>query len=178
MKHISSTGLLRCVFVASVELELAQVPVTNPVPAGKLAARPLFRDPSFDAPTDPVLCFDAEAKKWFMYYTARRATATNAPGVTWVHGSNIGMRAEGCIRSRPAIAARRWVRQPPNPAAPWHSRPSLVRRINFGELTNLPTAPIASLPLPTSTRSRLRFALRLATASRWNPSPATMRSGG
>lgn len=26
-----------------------------------------------------------------MYYTARRATATNAPGVTWVHGSNIGI---------------------------------------------------------------------------------------
>ena len=51
-------------------------------PAGKLAPRPLFRDPPFDAPTDPVLCFNAEAQKWFMYYTARRATATNTPGVT------------------------------------------------------------------------------------------------
>jgi hypothetical protein len=60
-------------------------------PAGKLATRPLYRDPPFDAPTDPVLCFNAESKKWFMYYTARRATATNAPGVAWVHGSNIGM---------------------------------------------------------------------------------------
>ena len=58
---------------------------------GKLAPRPLFRDPPFDAPTDPVLCFNAEAKKWCMYYTARRATAANAPGVSWVHGSNIGM---------------------------------------------------------------------------------------
>jgi hypothetical protein len=58
---------------------------------GKLAPRPLYRDPPFDAPTDPVLCFNAEAKKWYMYYTARRATATNAPGVSWVHGSNIGM---------------------------------------------------------------------------------------
>ena len=62
-----------------------------PSAAGKLAPRPLYRDPPFDAPTDPVLCFNAEAKKWYMYYTARRATATNAPGVTWVHGSNIGM---------------------------------------------------------------------------------------
>lgn len=61
------------------------------VPAGKLATRPLYRDPPFDAPTDPVLCFNAEANKWFMYYTARRATATNAPGVSWVHGSNIGV---------------------------------------------------------------------------------------
>src|SRR6516164_11706716 len=62
-----------------------------PQPAGKLAPRPLYRDPPFDAPTDPVLCFNAEAKKWYMYYTARRATATNAPGVSWVHGSSIGM---------------------------------------------------------------------------------------
>jgi len=38
-----------------------------------------------------VLCFNAETKKWFMYYTARRATATDARGVEWVHGSNIGM---------------------------------------------------------------------------------------
>lgn len=60
-------------------------------PPGKLAPRPLYRDPVFDAPTDPVLCFNAEQNKWFMCYTARRATATNTPGVTWVHGSNIGM---------------------------------------------------------------------------------------
>jgi hypothetical protein len=62
-----------------------------PRPTGKLVPRPLYRDPPFDAPTDPVLCFNAEAKKWFMYYTARRATATNAPGVQWVHGSSIGI---------------------------------------------------------------------------------------
>jgi hypothetical protein len=78
-------------FIASSWLVSAQAPAANPTPAGKLAPRPLFRDPPFDAPTDPVFCFNAEAKKWYMYYTARRATATNAPGVTWVHGSNIGM---------------------------------------------------------------------------------------
>ena len=64
---------------------------TLAVQPGKAASRPLYRDPPFDAPTDPVLCFNAETNKWFMYYTARRATATNAPGVSWVHGSNIGM---------------------------------------------------------------------------------------
>ncbi len=63
----------------------------QPPPAGKMAPRPLYRDPPFDAPTDPVLCFNAEANKWYMYYTARRAMATNAPGVMWVHGSNIGV---------------------------------------------------------------------------------------
>src|ERR1035438_7421125 len=63
----------------------------DPTPAGKVAPRPLYRDPPFDAPTDPVLCFNAEKNKWFMYYTARRANAADTPGVTWVHGSNIGM---------------------------------------------------------------------------------------
>ncbi len=38
---------------------------------GKLVPRPLYRDPPFDAPTDPVLCFNAEQGIWFMYYTAR-----------------------------------------------------------------------------------------------------------
>ena len=69
----------------------AGIPSPAAIPAGKIAPRPLYRDPPFDAPTDPVFCFNAEQKKWFMYYTARRATATNAPGVAWVHGSNIGM---------------------------------------------------------------------------------------
>lgn len=59
--------------------------------AGKLAPVPLFRDPVFDAPTDPGLCFNESEKKWLMYYTQRRATATNAPGVTWVHGTEIGI---------------------------------------------------------------------------------------
>ncbi len=68
-----------------------QTPAPKPAPAGKQAPRPLYRDPPFDAPTDPVFCFNAERNKWFMYYTARRATATGAPGVTWIHGSNIGM---------------------------------------------------------------------------------------
>ncbi len=71
--------------------QLRAVDQPRPESAGKMAPRPLYRDPPFDAPTDPVLCFNSEARKWYMYYTARRATATNTPGVTWVHGSNIGM---------------------------------------------------------------------------------------
>jgi hypothetical protein len=79
--------VLSCVPTAPVR---AQTPQPSR-PAGKLVPRPLYRDPSFDAPTDPVLCFNAEQGKWFMYYTARRATATDAPGVSWIHGTNIGM---------------------------------------------------------------------------------------
>src|SRR5262249_22209912 len=91
--------LALCVILVALGAVLSNAQSTVPLTvdqsqqssAGKLAPRPLFRDPPFDAPTDPVLCFNAEAKKWFMYYTARRATATNAPGVMWVHGSDIGM---------------------------------------------------------------------------------------
>jgi hypothetical protein len=58
---------------------------------GKLAPKPLYRDPVFDAPTDPVLVFNAEQNKWLMYYTARRGNAADAPGVTWIHGTKIGV---------------------------------------------------------------------------------------
>ena len=58
---------------------------------GKLAPKPLYRDPIYDAPTDPVLCFNTREKKWFMFYTSRRATEPNTPGFTWVHGSRIGI---------------------------------------------------------------------------------------
>ncbi len=93
MKKLSPTfGLMLSLLCGAAGFAPAQTPpAAEPHPAGKLAPRPLYRDPPFDAPTDPVLCFNAEQRKWFMYYTARRATATNAPGVSWVHGSNIGM---------------------------------------------------------------------------------------
>ena len=57
-------------------------------PAGKLAARPLFRDPLFDNPTDPVLTYNLETRRWFMYYTQRRGR-----GIPLIHGSKIGMAA-------------------------------------------------------------------------------------
>ena len=60
---------------------------------GRPAPRPLYRDPVFDAPTDPVLCFNAEENKWLMYYTARRGNLSEAqaPGVSWIHGTRIGV---------------------------------------------------------------------------------------
>lgn len=66
-------------------------PQSQARPAGRQVPRPLYRDPPFDAPTDPVLCFNAESGRWFMYYTARRGNLEDAPGVSWVHGSNIGI---------------------------------------------------------------------------------------
>jgi hypothetical protein len=57
----------------------------------KLADKPLFRDPVYDGAADPVLCRNPKEKKWFMFYTNRRANMPNAVGVSWVHGTAIGI---------------------------------------------------------------------------------------
>ena len=58
---------------------------------GKLADKPLFRDPVFDGAADPTIIWNKKEKKWFMFYTNRRANAKNVNGVTWVHGTRIGI---------------------------------------------------------------------------------------
>ena len=55
-------------------------------PAGKIAARPLYRDPIFDHPTDPVFTYNAETHHWLMYYTQRRGA-----GIPLIHGTKIGI---------------------------------------------------------------------------------------
>lgn len=58
-----------------------------------IAAKPLFRDPVFDGAADPTPIWNDLEKKWFIYYTNRRATAPIAenPGWTWMHGTHIGI---------------------------------------------------------------------------------------
>jgi hypothetical protein len=75
-------------FVASAALICAQTPATDSPPAGKIAARPLYRDPVFDNPTDPVVVYNAESKRWLMYYTQRRGDS-----IVLIHGSKIGIAA-------------------------------------------------------------------------------------
>ena len=76
--------------VATV-LCLTQLATAQSAPAGKLAAKPLFRDPVYDGAADPVLVWDRARSRWLMFYTNRRASAANLPGVTWVHGTRIGV---------------------------------------------------------------------------------------
>ncbi|WP_211172373.1 hypothetical protein [Massilia forsythiae] len=59
--------------------------------AGPVAAKPLLRDPVFDGAADPVLVYNRERGRWWMLYTNRRATAQGLPGVSWVHGTRIGI---------------------------------------------------------------------------------------
>ena len=63
----------------------------GPLALGKIASKPLFRDPVHDGAADPVLCWNHAEGKWFMFYTNRRANVPGTTGVTWVHGTKIGI---------------------------------------------------------------------------------------
>ncbi len=58
---------------------------------GGIADKPLFRDPIYDGAADPVVCWNRDEQAWFMFYTNRRANVPNLPGVSWVHGTPIGI---------------------------------------------------------------------------------------
>ena len=58
---------------------------------GKIADKPLYRDPVYDGAADPVVIWNPKVKKWWMFYTNRRANVPNLSGVTWVHGTPIGI---------------------------------------------------------------------------------------
>lgn len=58
---------------------------------GKVAAKPLFRDPGFDGAADPVVIYTGSFGRWYMLYTNRRANAAGTRGVEWVHGTRIGI---------------------------------------------------------------------------------------
>ena len=62
-------------------------------PQGKVASKPLFRDPVHDGAADPTLIWNRQRHEWWMFYTNRRA---DLPGlepndVSWVHGTRIGI---------------------------------------------------------------------------------------
>ena len=59
--------------------------------SGLPALKPIFRDPIHDGGADSVVIWNPSVKRWWMFYTNRRATATNEPGVAWVHGTKIGI---------------------------------------------------------------------------------------
>ncbi len=62
--------------------------IKNPM---TVAPKPLYRDPIYDGAADPVVIYNEKEKKWFMFYTNRRANMENTTGVDWVHGTPIGI---------------------------------------------------------------------------------------
>ena len=52
--------------------------------------KPLFQDPVFGAPTDPVIVRNEEEEMLYLFFTQRRATDIYV-GASWVHGTKIGV---------------------------------------------------------------------------------------
>ena len=63
----------------------------NAVAQNKAAPKPLYADPIYDGAADPVIIWNKGEKKWWMFYTNRRATVEDTTGVKWVHGTRIGI---------------------------------------------------------------------------------------
>ena len=59
--------------------------------SARIAAKPLYRDPVYDGAADPVVIWNPLVKRWWMFYTNRRASAPGLSGVAWVHGTPIGI---------------------------------------------------------------------------------------
>ncbi len=55
------------------------------------APKPLYRDTIFDGAADPVIIWNRDVRKWYMFYTNRRANLESTNGVDWVHGTKIGI---------------------------------------------------------------------------------------
>jgi beta-xylosidase len=85
-----------CVFMRRVVfvLLLGAVPpgpFTRAAEVGVVASKPLYRDPVFDGAADPVVIWNPHVKRWWMFYTNRRANVPGLSGVAWVHGTRIGI---------------------------------------------------------------------------------------
>jgi len=79
-------------FILSCTILLSSCALSpNMASESQLASKPLFRDPVYDGAADPVLCWNQSEQKWFMFYTNRRANVPDLPGVSWVHGTHIGI---------------------------------------------------------------------------------------
>ncbi|MDF2192882.1 family 43 glycosylhydrolase [Paraflavitalea sp. CAU 1676] len=55
------------------------------------APKPLYCDPVYDGAADPVVIWNPNVKKWWMFYTNRRANNDDSTSVAWVHGTRIGI---------------------------------------------------------------------------------------
>lgn len=64
-------------------------------PRGPVADKPLFRDPVYDGAADPVVVYNFRERRWWMFYTNRRATMPDDEinGVNWLHDTQIGIAA-------------------------------------------------------------------------------------
>jgi hypothetical protein len=82
LPHIVSSILLPVVFVLFPELLSAQQMHKAPAP--------LYRDPVYDGPADPVVIYNRQEKNWWMLYTQRRANM-EGQDVSYCYGTAVGV---------------------------------------------------------------------------------------
>lgn len=76
---------------SSSEEKVKPIDLKSASKQGVIAPKPVFRDPVYDGAADPIVIWNPLKKKWWMYYTNRRVTMTQLPGVSWVLGTPIGI---------------------------------------------------------------------------------------
>ena len=88
-RRVAALGL----FVMACVALGADLASAQPARRGGLADKPLFRDPEFDGAADPTIIYNFAERKWWMFYTNRRAKLPEdqIDGVNWVHGTKIGI---------------------------------------------------------------------------------------
>lgn len=87
MRNLFKIAALAALTIACVSAGRAQTAPNS----GKKADKPLFRDPVYDGAADPIVRWNHAEKRWFMFYTNRRANIETTNGVDWVHGTPIGI---------------------------------------------------------------------------------------
>jgi hypothetical protein len=87
MKSLLCSAALLVLCVTSVAAPALNGDATASIPA----AKPLYRDPVFDGAADPVVIWNPHVKRWWMFYTNRRANVPGLSGVAWVHGTRVGI---------------------------------------------------------------------------------------
>lgn len=84
-------GILYILFSIILALVLPnKLPAQNNSYSSK-TVKPIYIDPVYDGAADPAVVWNKEEKKWFMFYTNRRAKTDDSLGVRWVHGTRIGI---------------------------------------------------------------------------------------
>ena len=80
LRSFAGRGLLIVLLLSMQMVLFAQQP----------APKPLFSDPVYDGAADPVIIYNKQQRKWWMFYTNRRANIQDST-VGWVHGTRIGI---------------------------------------------------------------------------------------
>ncbi|MDO8543171.1 MAG: family 43 glycosylhydrolase [Opitutaceae bacterium] len=91
LRRLLRQGLLAGFCIAAFALPSPGTSAAEAATGSPVAPKPLYRDPVHDGAADPVVVWNPHAKRWWMFYTNRRANTPGLSGVAWVHGTKIGI---------------------------------------------------------------------------------------